>query len=286
MRRTLASAAAALGLAAALTACGGGPTKAGFVTKADEACGTGNTTLGAINAPSNLPELSTAAGTIATTADTQAGALRALDAPSDDKALVTGLVEAIGAVAPAARTLQDAAGKTDDAATARAANDAKAKADAAAQQATSYGLTLCGVGLQGAANKAFEGSKTVIKAAFVARAEGLCAAANRKAEALPDPGNSLSALARTMNSYIPIAERLFTDIKALAVPPGDESLLAGMFTKQDAVLAKIKEIPAPAQRGNATQVDRLFSDLNTLTVAANAAFDAYGLRQCGTLSYF
>ena len=286
MRRALASAAAALGLAAALAACGGGPSKAGFVTKADEACGTGNTTLGAINAPSNLPELGTAAGTIATTADIQAGTLRGLDAPGDDKALVTGLVEAIAAVAPAARTLQDAAGKSDDAATARAANDAKAKADAAAQQATSYGLTLCGVGLQGAANKAFEGSRTVLKAAFVARAEGLSAAANRKADALPDPGSSLPALGRSINAFIPIAEKLFTDIKALAVPPGDESLLAGMFTKQDAVIAKLKEMPAPAQRNNASQVDRLFNELNTLNVASNAAFDAYGLRQCGTLSNF
>jgi hypothetical protein len=286
MRRSLSFLTVAFGLTAALAACGGGGvSKADFVTKADAACGPGNATLAAVKAPSNLPELATAAGTVATTADAQAATLRPIDAPGDDKVLVTGLVTALADVAPPARALQEAAGKTDDAATARATNDLKAKADAAAQQAKSYGLALCGTGVQGSVNTLFEGTRTVLKAAFVARAESLCAAANRKADALGEP-STLAALRRYITSYLPLAENLFKDIKALPVPSGDESTLADMFTKQDAVIAKIKEIQTAAQRGSESQVDRLFDEADTVSTAANAAFDAYGLRQCGTLSNF
>jgi len=98
MRRTrLWPAVGALTLAAGLTACGGGGvSKADYLTKADGACGPGNATLGTVATPSNLPELSTAAGTVATTADAQAAALRKVKAPGDDKAVVTAMVGAIG----------------------------------------------------------------------------------------------------------------------------------------------------------------------------------------------
>lgn len=277
--------AAVLGLTAALAGCGGGASKGDFISKADAACGPGNTTLASVKAPSNLPELAAAATTVASTAEAQASALRRLDAPGDDKATVAALVTALADVGPPARTLQETAAKTDDAATARAANDMKAKADAAAQQATSYGLTACATGVQGSVNTVFEGTRTVLKAAFVARAESLCAAANRKADALGEPA-SLATLRRYLTSYLPLAENLFKDIKALAVPSGEEATLADMFAKQDAVIAKIKEVQGAAQRGSQAQVDRFFGEAATVGTAANAAFDAYGLRQCGTLSHF
>ena len=122
MRRALASLGATLALLAALSACGGGVSKTDFVTKADAACGPGNGTVGAVAKPTNLPELATAAGTVATTVDGQAEALRKVDAPDDDKAAVAGVIGALSEVSGPARALQDAAGKTDDAATARAAN--------------------------------------------------------------------------------------------------------------------------------------------------------------------
>ena len=58
-----------------------------------------------------------------------------------------------------------------------------------------------------------------------------------------------------------------------------------MLAAQDKVMAKDKETQAAAQRGNAAQVDRL-DEVNTLITAANAKFDAYGLRKCGTLGKF
>ena len=285
MRRLLAIA-AALAVAAGLAACGDdGVSKSEFVTKADGACSTGNGMLAIAAKPSNLPELATAAGAIATSVDSQAEALRKLKAPSDDTVAVSGVIDALAGVGGQARVLQEAAGKTDDAATARAANELRGKTDNAASQAKAYGLASCGQGLQAPVATVIEGGRTILKAAFVARAESLCTAANRKADALGEP-SSLAGLVRYLAAYLPIAEKLFADIKALAVPPGDDTAVAEMLAAQDQALAKEREAYGAAQRGNAAQFDRLDAEIVTLVTAANAKFDAYGLRACGTLSSF
>lgn len=274
-----------LALAAVLAACGGGVSRPEFVTRADAACGPGNGTLGAIAKPSNLPELATAAGTVATTVDAQAVDLRKLGPPGDDKAVVTGLIGALAEVSGPARALQEAAAKPDDAATARAANELKAKVDAAAVQAQSYGLTACAKGLQAPVATVFEGSRTVLKAAFVARAESLCTAATKKVNALGDP-SSLTAFSRVLTTYIGIEVKLFADIKALVVPPGDEPTVAGMLAAQDKAIEKAREVQAAAARNNQALFDRLYGEEITLVTAANAKFDGYSLRSCGTLSAF
>lgn len=287
MRRSVGSSIATLALAAGLAACGGGgASKADFVTKADGACAPGNGSMGAMAKPSNLPELATAAGTVATTVEGQAEALRKLDAPGDDKAVVGGIITSLADVIAPARALQEAAGKSDDKATAQAVNDLKARTDAAAVQAKAYGLTACGTGLQGPVTTVFDGGRTVIKAGFVARAESLCTAANKKADALPAPGSSLATVARFLTSYLVIEEKLFADIRALPVPPGDEGTVADMLAAQDRVIANDKEQLAAAQARNGASLDRLGDSAATLITAANARFDGFGLRACGTLSQF
>lgn len=276
----------AMALATGLAACGGGAeSKADFVAKADGACGAGNGALAAVAKPTNLPELATAAGTIATTVDTQAESLRQLEPPGDERAVFTGVIGALADVSGRARSLQDAAGKPDDKVTAQAANDLKAKVDAAAVQAQAYGLTVCGAGMQAPVTTVFEGSRTVLKAAFVARAEALCIAANKKVDALPEP-TSFASLGRLLAAYVPIEEKLFDDIEALAKPPGDEAVVADMLAAQDQVIAKDKELAAAAKARNEASFDRLDEEETALVTAANAKFDAYGLRNCGTLSQF
>lgn len=269
----------------ALGACGGdGVSKPDFVAKADGACGTDGTPATAAK-PSSLPELATAAGTVAASVESQTRALRTLETPGDDEAAVAGVIGALGEVGAQARTLQDAAGKTDDAATARAANDLRGKTDNAAAQAKAYGLGVCGQGLLAPVANVVEGGRSILKAAFVARAESLCTAANRKADALTSP-SSLAGAARYLTAYLSIEEKLFADIRALAVPPGDDTTVAEMLAAQDKVIAKDRELHAAAQRGNAAQFDRLELEEIELVTAANAKFDAYGLRACGTLSSF
>lgn len=286
MPRRLGLLTCSLAVAGVLVACGGsGVSKSEFVTKADVACSASNGILAIAAKPSNLPELASAAGTVAASVDSQAEALRKLDAPKDDAAVVAGVIAALADVGGQARALQEAAGKTDDDATARAANDLRGTTDNAATQAKAYGLASCGLGLQAPVAGVIEGGRTILKAAFVARAESLCTAANRKADALAQP-TSLAGVARYLSAYLPIAEKLFADIKALAVPPGDDTAVADMLGAQDQALTKEKEAHAAAQRGNAAQFDSLEDEVITLITAANAKFDAYGLRVCGTLSSF
>jgi hypothetical protein len=273
-------------LAVALTGCGGGVSKSAYVTKADATCGAGNGAVGAIAKPSSLPDLATAAGTVAATADTQAAGLRKLKAPGGDKAQVNGVIGAIADVAGPARALQAAAAKPDDAATAQAANDLKAKVDAAAVAAQTYGLTACGKGLQAPVTTVFDGARTVMKAAFVARAESLCTAANKKADALSSPSSAATA-GKFLAAYIPIEDKLFNDIKALAKPPGDEGTIADMLAAQDQIIAKDKEVQAAiGAKANTATIDRLTTEEDPLVTAANSKFDAYGLKMCGTLSSF
>lgn len=275
-----------LGIALAASACGdGGVDKADFVAQADQACTPGNTAVASLAKPSNLPDLAGAAGTLATTVDAQVAELRKLEVPKDDKVLVGGMLGALAEVGGAARTLQETAAKTDDAATARAANDLKARTDAAAAQTEAYGFGACGRTLRAPVTTLFQGANGVVKAAFVAKADALCTAATRRVAALAAP-SSLAALARYLTSYVPIEEKLFADIKALAVPPGDEGTVTDMLTAQAAVTAKDKEALAAAQARNQRLLDAIDEESASLITAANAKFDAYGLKNCGTLGAF
>ena len=85
---------------------------------------------------------------------------------------------------------------------------------------------------------------------------------------------------------MPIEEKLFDDIEALAKPPGDEATVADMLAAQDKVIAKDKELAAAAKARNEASFDRLDEEETALVTAANAKFDAYGLRNCGTLGQF
>jgi hypothetical protein len=125
----------------------------------------------------------------------------------------------------------------------------------------------------------------VLKAAFVARAESLCTAADKKVDALPQP-SSLASFARTSPSYLAIETQLFADIKALPVPPGDESTVADMLAAQEKVVENDKQLQAAAQARNQARFDSIEEEGLPLVTAANATFDGYGLRACGTLSQF
>ena len=273
-----------LGLAAALTACGGGGVKkADFVAKADAACSPGNSGIAAVAKPSNASQVGTAAGTATTTIDAQVGALRALEMPGGtDKAQIDGIIAAIAEVAAPAKALQEAAGKNDNAAMAKAAVELQSKVDGAALQAQAYGLAQCGTGLKPAVAPMFEGTKAVVKTAYVAKGEALCRDSLRKSDALPQPGTTLSSLSRFIDRYLPIYEKFLTDFKAMPPPPGDEGTVGEILTALDAGLPKIKEISAAAKANNTRLVGALFEELGLAGTALDAKLDAYGLKACGS----
>ena len=275
-------------LAAALAACGGsGPSKSAFTAKADAACTAGNAAISGTAKPTNAPQVATAAESTATTIDGQVGTLRAIKAPGgSDKAKVDGLITAIAEVSGPIRALKDAAAKSDDAAMGRAAVDMQSKVDAAATQAQAYGLTQCGTALKPAVANLFDGTKAVVKASYVTKAEAVCRDAAKKAATLAQPGASLASLAKFLDAELPIVTKVVTDIRAIPIPPGDEATVNEMTAAMDALTPKIKEVSAAARANNARLLSGLFDDADLASTQANAKLDAYGLKLCGSLGSF
>jgi hypothetical protein len=272
-------------LAAALTACGDdGPNKAEFVAKADAACAPGNTAISSTAKPSNAPQVATASGSAATTIDGQVTALRAMKMPGGkEKTQIQGIVTAIADVSAPTKALQDAAGKNDDAAMAKAALDMQAKADTANKSAEAYGLAQCGTQLKFGLGNMFDGVKNVVKATYLSKAGGLCRDFVRKVDAIPQPtGASLVAAARSLDQLLALQEKLTADLRALTVPPGDEAGAAEYLAALDTLNAKTKEFSAAAKANNPRLVIALNDEFQVAATAVSAKFDAYGLAACGT----
>ncbi len=274
-------------LATALAACGGGVGKTEFTTKADASCASGNSTVSAVEKPSNAGQVAAAAGTAAATIEGQVAGLRALDLPGgEDKRQAEGVIAAIGEVGAATKGLQDSAGKNDEPAMAKAAVEMQAKAEAAANQALAYGLNQCGPGLRTALANLFEGSKSILKNAYLAKGEALCRSNMRQAAALPQPGSSLASLGRYGERYLPLLNQLIADFKALPVPPGDEAAVGAIVADMDAAVPKFQELVAAAKANNARAVGAVATDLDVATTQVDAKLDAYGLKACGSAGGF
>jgi len=272
----------AVALAAALTACGdSGPSKSAFTTKADGSCATGNSAISSAAKPTNAPQVATSAGTAVSTIDGQVAALRAMKMPGGkDKTQIVAIINAIGEVSAPTKALQDAAGRNDNPAMTTAAVDLQAKADAAATSAQAYGLTQCGTGLKPAVANLFEGTKSVVKAGYVTKAETLCRDAFKKIDAVASPGNSLAAVGRYFDAIAVISVKLAGDLKAVAAPPGDGATVTDLVGTLESFNAKIKE--AAAKANNARLFGGLTDELDVANTALNAKFDAYGLKTCGS----
>ena len=271
-------------LAAALTACGdGGPSKSDFTAKADGSCAAGNTAISGVPKPTNGPQVATSAGTAVTTVDGQVAMLRAMKMPGgDDKKQIEGIIGAIGEVSAPTKALQDAAGKNDDGAMAKAAVEMQAKVDAAASSAQAYGLAQCGTGLKAAVANLFEGTKSVVKSSYTTKAEGLCRAAYRKLDTITPPGATGASVARFLDALLAVSVKLATDIRALPAPPGDEATVGAFGPAMDAMNDKIKETSAAAKANNQRLAGALSAEVDVATTALNAKFDAYGLTTCGS----
>jgi hypothetical protein len=269
-----------------LLAKGSGPSRGAFVSKADDLCRPANGPVAAIVKPTSYPELATAAGTVNTTIDAQLGQLRALKQPRGSaKADVGAVFTSLDGTSAAAKRLQEAAGRQDDAATIAATKEMSSAAGDARTKATTTGFAACSIGMQTGIDAVFGGTQSVMKAGFVAQADVLC---RRAADDIysdfdfnadfTDPAAFVAFITHGNDVF----EQLVTDIKGLPVPPGDEATLAELFAAQDKVQAKSNEFEGAADSDDFDRLDALDRELTTLTTAADAKWDAYGLGTCGS----
>jgi hypothetical protein len=117
------------------------------------------------------------------------------------------------------------------------------------------------------------------RAAYIQKADRLCAVTNAKIRALPEPGNSAelgSYYARTSRLF----EKLVAQIKRLERPAEGRKLLERMFATLDKAVAGTRELPALVTAGNELAVKALNNKIFRLTEKANAQAVAYGLVTC------
>ena len=274
----------AVALVAALTACGDdGPSADTYRAEADGFCSAGNIAISSAAKPTNAPQVATSAGTVVTTIDAQTAMLWAKKTPGgDDKAQIDGIVTAIAEVSAPAKALQDAAAKNDDAAMAKAGVEMQSKADAAATAAHAYGLAQCGAALKPAVANLYEGTKSVVKSSYVTKSETLCRDAVNRTEAVSPPGKTLASTSRYLDAVVAISVKLVGDLKAIAVPPGDEATVSELMAAIDALNAKGQEVIVAAKSNNPQLVVALVDEVEVANTALNAKLDAYGLDACGT----
>ena len=281
-RRAAATSIVAMSVMAALAACGG-PSKSDLLTEGDEICRTSNAPLQSTKRPTNYPELTDAARAMATASDDQAARLRKLGVPDGDKDQVRSMLSAIAGVGASARRVQEAAARTDDKATSEGAAAMATASKDAAVRARAYGFTACGVGSEGAVTTVFDGAKGVVKAAFVARAEGLCKEAINQEDAIREP-RSESALPAYLDSVLALEEKAVEQMRGLAVPPGDEATVAELIDARAKLNAKGRELSGAMRAKNDRQEAAVANEVIVLATAAAAKADAYGIRECGTAS--
>lgn len=271
---------AAVAATAVLAACGG-TSKSSLLSKGDEACRRANGPADAVKKPTNYPELMEAAGALATATGEQEASLRELGIPSGDKDEVRPILSAIGGMARAARRLQEASGRTDDRATSEAAGELAARSRDAATRARAYGFTACGLNAEGPVGMVFDGAKGVVKAAFVARAQGLCREAINQQGELREPRNP-SAVPAYLDALLALEEKVVDEMRALAVPPGDEATVADLIDTRAKLNGKGRELTTAIRARNGRLQAAIADELAVLATASAAKADAYGLRECGT----
>jgi len=268
--------------AAGLAACGGGPSKASYLTKADAICEPANRSVAAVAKPTAYPELGTAGGTLLSANDGQLVQLRNLDTPSGSKDEIDAVWSALAALSQSAKALQQGAVAQDRTAAGRALGEISTRAADAGAKATAYGFGACGVGMKAGTDQLVAAGRPIIKAAYVADAENICQNADKVLGPSKANKNDPVALGRQLSSILPILDKLVADLKALPAPPGDEAAVAELIAGQEKEVATYKALRDALLAKSPTRVLLVVKDLDQILPAAEAKLVAYGLKACAS----
>jgi hypothetical protein len=115
------------------------------------------------------------------------------------------------------------------------------------------------------------------KAAYVARANGLCRVMNARVAAL---GKTVNA--RMIASTAAIDAATLRQLRALPAPQGKSSALAAIYEKVDNVVKDLTQWLTALRTGNQAAAQRAANKVQADGDAANSASNAYGLTVCGS----
>jgi hypothetical protein len=124
------------------------------------------------------------------------------------------------------------------------------------------------------------GGHTVTKQDVIARANAICAGAQRDLRATPPPagGTSLSGLAAYLRAVTPILQREVSNLQALPRPAADRALLDQYVSAVARSGATYRALTAAARRADQDAVNQALAQLQANPSSSLAA--RYGLNQC------
>lgn len=121
----------------------------------------------------------------------------------------------------------------------------------------------------------------VSKADYVARADGICAEANRRvAELRSVPSASAQEEINKSRAGTAIYRDALTAIRSLPVPPGDEEVLAGTYDAFAAVLTAGEDVIRAAQRGDPAGATAIATKTRADLAEVNRRLAEYGMQEC------
>jgi hypothetical protein len=267
-----------------LAACGSNaPSKQEFLAKADPICQTGDNNAASTSAPTDLNGIKDFSAKLAANAEGTAAKLEKLKFPSGkDGAGAKDMVAAMKSAAAAARGVAGPVDKADYAGIETAAAKTVDAFKAADDKARTFGSTACAKGeSDAAASKLGQTVGGTVKAAYIAKADALCKAANDQLDALPDP-NTFAELKDLLDKSMPIIDKLQADFKAIPGPTTDKAKLDEVYSTLDALIAKFKDAQAAAAAGDQRKAVTVLNQVDEATTTANAKADAYGFKDCGS----
>ncbi|MGH9277642.1 MAG: hypothetical protein ACRD12_05990 [Acidimicrobiales bacterium] len=259
------------------------PSPGAYAAKADAVCVKTNGTAASIPTVSSYPQLTSAAGTLAATVHEQLAALRTLERPAGAAGLQAAVfLDAMGAGAQAAEALRNSPGPATDVATVRDTKLLQSRFAEAGEKATALGLSACAVGLRPGVEAVANGSRAVVKVAFVAKAEALCRGAARELDGIEPADNTPREVGRAYDRAVQVFTRLWRDVDALPVPPGDEAEVRARSDANAQQLQKLRELRDALTRADVPRAVAAAEALDVAVTNADAKLDSYGLKVCGS----
>ena len=267
----------------ALGACGDkAPTKQEYLAKADPVCKRGNEVTAVLTTPSDMAMMKDFSTKLADQTAKTTAELDKLDAPGgDDGKAAKAMVQALKDAAAAARTVGPEVDKANYPGIEAAATkmvDGYKNADA---KARALGSAECGKGEAEASGKLGSTVGATVKAAFIAKADSICAAVTKEFDKIKEP-EDFADVKPFLEQSLALADKLVKDIKALPAPTTDKAKLDEALAANDTALAKGREALAAAAAGNQDKTIDLLDEVGKLGDASDAKADAYGFKDCGS----
>lgn len=268
--------------ASLLGGCSSGPSVKTFLAKADPICKQANDLVSVITIPSDFAGFSDFGTKMAEQTTKTVTQLEALKTPHGKKgdgakAFIAGLKAGAGQ----ARALAAKVASNDFPGLETAAAGLQSTFKDADSKARAYGSTQCGQAHADQATKAAQAAPSAAKKAFIAKADPICAAANAKLKALPDP-NTAAELKADLDQTIDIVTKATADLKAIPPPAIDKATLDSWFAENDKAIDLGKQVSTAAAQNNGSKVDDLLNQLDAQNTTVNSKADAYGFKDCGS----